>query len=219
MVAEDPLLSSNYDVKVYDYPSGIFCLLINPFCSNPSIHTIANGLETEINTKYKNYKQIIIVAHSLGGIVAIDCLTYHLNDLQYIDSSDGRSHLRISGLVLFAVPLEGSQLATRASTAVPWSIPQLSELRKDSPYIYILRGNWYRQHLDQSLKHLYITAGLDNVISVDKIEQLWDKPFATVINKDHVSIVKPKDREELSYKLLQKFAEDTNATAINVKQD
>jgi len=61
----------------------------------PRIRDLAEGLRSQIEVRYPDYKSIILVCHSLGGLVARKYL---------VEEVKRGKELRIDKLLLFAVP-------------------------------------------------------------------------------------------------------------------
>lgn len=94
LIKQDPQLGSMVDVGFYSYPTTLVRI---PFISSaPKIQTLADGLASQLKHTYKDYQRIIIVAHSLGGLVARKYLVNLALQQQ--------SH-RVVGLMLYLYPM------------------------------------------------------------------------------------------------------------------
>ena len=92
LIESDAELSARYDVRSFQY-----CTSIGG--PTPSLQTCADALKTAIETRYKDYSSIAIIAHSQGGLIA----RWHIAD----QINSGRP-LRIDRLLTFATPHHGA---------------------------------------------------------------------------------------------------------------
>jgi predicted alpha/beta hydrolase family esterase len=86
----------------FSYPTMLVRLI--PFFSRkmPTIQELAAALRTDINNRYADFGSVVLVCHSLGGLIARKYL---------LDEVKAKRELRVNGLVLFAVPNNGEDLA------------------------------------------------------------------------------------------------------------
>ncbi len=87
------------------------------------INTLAKGLRSFIEIHCMDYESIVIVAHSMGGLIAAKFITKELSRL----SLPG-----FSGAMFFATPFLGSQLANIAD-ALSVRHKQVRSMMKESP--------------------------------------------------------------------------------------
>ncbi len=185
------------DVGFYSYPTTLVRI---PFISSaPKIQTLADGLASQLKHTYKDYQRIIIVAHSLGGLVARKYLVNLALQQQ--------SH-RVVGLMLYAVPNDGSGLASVAKYVNRWH-PQLRQLCRDSDLIDTLNNTWSSLELNNLIACKYIIAGEDSVVSKTSAQGYWgNHAVETVVDKGHINLVKPDDSTDLAFVILKNFVSD-----------
>ncbi|MGF1650027.1 MAG: alpha/beta fold hydrolase, partial [Hyphomicrobiaceae bacterium] len=104
-----PELVADYDVMTFGYRSGILELQ-----QVPTLEQVAQFLDLEVETKLRNYSEIVLVAHSMGGLVA---RRYLANALERA-SRPGGAPCRVSRVLYFATPHRGSVLPTIADLSV-----------------------------------------------------------------------------------------------------
>src|SRR5450631_2235273 len=75
LVRADPELNQQYDVATFEYSSGAFG-------SKPSFAICAACLKTEIESRYPEYSDVALIAHSQGGLVARYYIAERLNSGQ-----------------------------------------------------------------------------------------------------------------------------------------
>ena len=197
LIEDDAQLSSKLDVEFYSFPTAIFRV---PFFSPaPKIQTLADGLASQIKHTHKDYQHIIIVAHSLGGLVARQYLVNM--------AMQSQSH-PVIGLMLYAVPNDGAGLASIAKI-ISWRHPQLRQLCKDSDFIDTLNNTWTHQALNNAIPCKYIIAGTDAIVSKTSAQAFWgNTAVETVVNKGHVDLVKPEQPDDLAFTILKNFVCD-----------
>ena len=195
LIQSDEDLSQRFDVDYYSFPASLLSI---PFISRPPrVQQLAEGLRTQIRVAHAKYDEIVLVCHSLGGLVARKYI---------LDEVEGRKKLPISKLLLFAVPNNGAQLAS-IGKFVPWSNRQIAQLCKTSDFIEFVNDRWFRckdEGLLDDLQITYIVAGLDEIVDVQSAKGFWgNSNVHTVINKGHVDLVKPKSSEDFAFRILK----------------
>ncbi len=185
------------DVEFYSYPTTLVRI---PFISTaPKIQTLADGLASQLKHIYKDYQRIIIVAHSLGGLVARNYL---------VNLTIQKQSHHVVGLMLYAVPNDGSGLASVAKY-VHWWHRQLRQLCRDSDLIDNLNNTWSSLELNKSIACKYIIAGEDSVVSKSSAQGYWSNhAVETVVDKGHINLVKPDDSADLAFVILKHFVSD-----------
>src|SRR5688500_9350841 len=67
LIRDDPELPNQYDLAFFHYPTSGFAIpWVTP---GPRIGELAAGLKTELDQRYRNYDSIVLVGHSMGGLV------------------------------------------------------------------------------------------------------------------------------------------------------
>lgn len=192
LIKQDPALSE-YDTDFFEYPTSFFGL---PFLSKPpKIQMIANALSTQINTKFERYKNIIIVCHSLGGLIAKRYL---------IEEVKQNSALRIRALLLYAVPNEGTRLEFVAKL-ISWRNIQLRQLCKNSDFLNGINEDWAYLKINEKMQVKYVLAAKDNVVDENSARASWGNQIEVVVNCGHIDVVKPQKPDDISFLILKSF--------------
>ena len=161
----------------------------NIWASVEDIEKIADYLTTSFKYKFEHYKNIAIIAHGLGGIVAQKAII-NLNPIQL---------KRISHLLLFASPNNGmpSNFISKL-----WN-KHLKEFSEKSMFIKNLRANWNTLFPD-SLPFAFkaIAATHDEYISPNSNLLAFPKEYGETIVGNHFSIIQPRGKEDVSYQLI-----------------
>ena len=125
---------------------------------------LAKGLRTEVDERYRDYRPIVLVGHSMGGLVIRQYLVSEVRD---------GSPLRVNKAVLFAVPNEGSEMAAVANL---FSVvhAQLADLTPESPFLGSLNRDWHDFNLDARVDVTHVIAGLDEAVrEVQRRRTVW----------------------------------------------
>jgi pimeloyl-ACP methyl ester carboxylesterase len=194
LIAHDEALRDLADAAFFEYPTSLLRLPFSRIA--PRIRDLAEGLRSQIETRYPHYKSVTLICHSLGGLVA---RKYLVEEVKL-----GRE-LRIDKLLLFAVPNNGAGLAGVAKH-ISWQHNQLAQLCRDSELIEELNTDWSRLNISDRLKVRYVVAGQDRVVDKQSAIGQWgNNNVASVLDANHVSLVKPRRHSDLSYLLFRQF--------------
>lgn len=204
LLAVDPEISNNYDVAEFGY----FTKLLNLFAKtgraatvikrlfsishgklskNISIEEIGNLLRTEIRFKLQDYDNVLVVAHSMGGLVTKSVIT---TDIQENIPS------KIKLFLSLAVPHHGAEAATFGKLIS--SNLQIEGLAPLNEFIHKINDDWLKTSLRPTTKYFY--GVYDSVVKKTSAVPS-DKENSDVIsvNEDHSSITKPGDTESTTY--------------------
>lgn len=197
LLLEEDKISSQFDVAHFSY----YTKLLNLFSKtsnffnitkmlfgtshgklkkNISIDEIANLLRTEIRFKLQNYDNIIIIAHSMGGLVAKSCI---VQDIQ--ENLPSKIKLFIS----LAVPHMGADMATYGKLIS--SNIQIENLTPLNNFIHEINNIWLKTTLRPETKYFY---GVHDDVVAKTSSVPTDKDAMDVISVDenHTSISKPE---------------------------
>ena len=198
LFSDDLEISENYDIAHFLY----FTKLLNLFAkagkvstlvkrmfgtshgklaNNISIEEIGNLLRTEIRFKLQAYDNIIVVAHSMGGLVTKSAITKDIEE-----SAPSKIKLFIS----LAVPHQGAEAATFGKLISDnLQIEGLSPLNN---FIHKINDEWLKTSLRPATKYFYgvhdSVVKKTSAVPIDK-----EKSDAISVDEDHTSITKPKD--------------------------
>jgi pimeloyl-ACP methyl ester carboxylesterase len=185
---------TGYDAFVFGFPSTM--LKLGSF----QIPQAATAFATEIHFRQflHKYSRIVIVAHSMGGLVALETLT---------TNPDIRA--RVPLVVSFATPYDGSQIATLGDRVL--ANPALSNMiprEGGNSFLSSLAYRWKRSKNTEGPITRVICAyesvplpGIGFVVPETSASSLCDD-VADPIAEDHIGIVKPDGDEHQSLKVL-----------------
>lgn len=181
------------DAHYFSYPTRLFSL---PFINRPTtpIKLLVGGLRTEIKNRFSHYGNIVLVCHSLGGIVAKKYITEEIKA--------GRP-LRVIQMVLYATPNTGSSLADIGSL-ISWRHNQLRQLCTNSDLIDALNEDWLSLKVHDRLQVTYVIGTNDSIVTHQSFERMPGEPDVEVIlDRDHINLVKPNGVKDQSFIILK----------------
>lgn len=168
---------------------------------DPNIDTIGRGLRTLLNTYVGEYKKIILVGHSMGGLVI---QAFILEEI----AGGKRNHLdRITEVVLYGTPSGGLKKAGWGS----FLKNQIADMNDYGPFIQKLRSGW-TQLIDDKRSdpdrvaqfRLTLVAGMKDQF-VPQESSLDPFPFDEheLAPGNHTEVVKPSVVGEFPYRILK----------------
>lgn len=153
LLLADPELKTRIDVELFQYPTQ---LIRWPFQKRSvRIQDLAAGIRTEIDVRYKWYDRIILVCHSMGGLIAQKYIT---------DEVKSDRPRKIRALALYAVPRSGADLA-RWGSLISWKHWHLKQLRKGSDLLREIQDDWDRLRCSSTIDTCSVAGGQDAVVS------------------------------------------------------
>src|SRR6266404_8139489 len=193
LIRSDPELQ-NYDLHFFSFPTSLFSL---PWSKKyPKIQTLAEALRTDIENRFAKHNSIILVCHSLGGLIG---RKYLLEEIK------NRRPLRVQGILLYAVPNNGAALAS-IGNSVSWRHNQLRQLCKDADVIRDLGSDWVALKVNESVKIRYVIAALDRVVDELSAREFWGNPeIDTLSDRGHKDVVKPTCSDDMTFLILKNF--------------
>lgn len=184
------LVTSNLSLPVQflEYPTPFvgfkFSILIQH--RYQTIEELAKCLKTCIDERLRDYDNIILVAHSMGGLIV---RKYLLNVI-----SSGQE-LKVSKVFLYAVPNFGATLANFAAKLSLYTNPHLSDLKNLSNFITNLNNEWLELKVELYVDVTVVVAGNDKIVTTHSAEGPFEHLNPKhIANKGHINIVKPKDK-------------------------
>jgi hypothetical protein len=190
LLTSDAALSKNIDIAFYGYPTRRIRL---PWSKQSNrIQDLGRAVRTEFGARFHSYSKVIIIAHSLGGLIAQKYLIEELKE---------GLPLKVAGLLLFAVPSAGAKIATWGDR-ISFRHFHLRQLRKHSETLESINGDWRALNCDTKVNVVWVYGGQDSIVQQIpnpncKIEFIADE--------DHQSIVKPKSDNSTSFLIVRNF--------------
>ncbi|WP_288790930.1 hypothetical protein [uncultured Elizabethkingia sp.] len=159
------------------------------------IEQLSKHLDSFIKTTCRYCKNIILVCHSMGGLVARKYIVDLLNQERDLG--------KIKALITYATPHLGSSWANRAKAILykPLSIfrftslrllTQVNDLSKNSKLIKSVNEDWTKLGVSSKIDFLRVLGYADIIVNENsaKYEEDIENVFQFA-NKDHFNIIKP----------------------------
>ncbi len=179
----------------YEYSSAVVRVL--PFVQNKygNIQALSKALKTYIEHILDNYEEIVLVGHSLGGLIIRQYL---------LDQKISSYKTKIRKVIFYAVPQEGSELANIASL-ISFDHRHLKQLCKNSEYLDTLNDLWAQTKIENDFEFKVVVAVEDAVISPQSAKSNFRHLSPAHVAGNHRTIVKPQNKDDLNYLVLKKF--------------
>jgi hypothetical protein len=166
-----------------------------PASKNIAIDELGNLLASQVRYVLSGYSSLVIIAHSMGGLVT---KSFILNELK--EGSTSSVDLYIS----LAVPHAGSDYATLAKLLL--GNIQISDLNPLSDTIKFLNHHWI---LQKNLpKTAYFYGVYDKIVPKTSAIPAGVTEFPVSSPDDHLTICKPEKKEAIVYVAVEKLLID-----------
>ncbi|WP_417466156.1 ABC-three component system protein [Kordiimonas sp.] len=220
-------VSDKYDVACFSYYTKLFNLFSSAtnwgkrlgaifkvshqkLKKNISVEEISNLLGTEIRFRLAKYDNIIIVAHSMGGLVT---KSYIVNEISAGTPS------RVNLFLSLAVPHAGANAATFGKLVS--SNIQIENLDPLNAFIHKINDEWLQTSLRPTTKYFYGTHD-DVVPKTSASPSDKQKNDVIALDENHTSICKPEGIEETTFQavlgcILEQANTDAGVSDIQIQ--
>ncbi|WP_339521922.1 esterase/lipase family protein [Pseudomonas sp. EL_65y_Pfl2_R96] len=199
---------SDFHLDSYQYPTAKFRL---PFGKKmPGIQDLAEGLRSYISAYHGDKSEIILIGHSMGGLVLRQYIT---NELKKPTPTS------IRAAIMIATPHTGAALASIGSN-LSWKHTHLKQLAKGQDILRSILEDWATLNIENRIDTLYITGGLDAIVDrQSSMPYYGNVKFENLINYGHIDVIKPDHAADIRYIVIKKFiTELPPAKKFNVAQ-
>jgi hypothetical protein len=194
LLEADPAIGAGYDFFSFGFPTSLIRI---PFMRKSlRVQDLALGVRTDVEHRLKSYTEIIMIGHSLGGIIARKYL---------IELTKSETETNVKGLVLFAEPVNGSTLAAVAKY-ISWRHWHIKQLCRDSETLESINGDWHSLKLASRLRVSYVYGGQDVAVDRSSVVSSVHRDYVEMIpDASHTSIIRPTSSTDMSYLVLRNF--------------
>ena len=193
----------SWDIHCFGYPTALKPDVSGVWAADPEIRTLADYLAAQVRTRYRRYKQLALVAHSMGGLI-----------VQRATLDGGFTDL-LSHMLLFGTPSAGLRKARWGKLFKR----QVRDMAADSKFIVELRADWTKTFGDDHPFLFRSVAGVrDEFVPRESSVDPFPESLRAFVSGNHVEMVKPpltdSDTSLLMFQLLAQSAElGTHASA------
>ncbi|WON74797.1 esterase/lipase family protein [Nitrosospira sp. Is2] len=194
LITEDTDLDVNVDFMVY--PSPFLGIKWNIFQRDfQSIEDLAKTLRTLIENKHGDADEIVLVGHSLGGLIIRKYL---------LEERIAGNKPRAGKVILYAVPNNGAPLALIGRAISIHKNLHLWQLRENSGFVKQLNESWARSRIEDDVEMTVVVAGNDKVVSIDSAEGPFKRlPPLQISGVGHLDVAKPRCSSDMSFHILK----------------
>lgn len=163
---------------------------------NISIEEIGSLLGTEIRFRLQDYENIIIIAHSMGGLAVKSAITKDIRE---------QVPSKIKLFISLAVPHLGANAATYGKLVS--DNLQIEGLAPLNEFIHSINDQWLKTSLRPITKYFYGVH--DSIVPKTSAVPVDKETSDTIpVDEDHTSITKPKSALSTTYIAVLKFTLD-----------
>jgi pimeloyl-ACP methyl ester carboxylesterase len=194
LLRQDEEFAGKYQIAFFSYPTMLLRVVFTR--KAPTIQELAAGLRTQIDNRYADFRHVVLVCHSLGGLIARK---------YFLDEFKAKRQTPVKGIVLFAVPNNGADLA-KIANILSWSHQQARQMCRGSDFLELLNEDWATMGLSEAVRVKYVIGSQDRVVNRSGAVAFWGNPdVATVVWKGHKDIVKPQQADDDAVIILKHF--------------
>lgn len=201
LLIQNSQIKKKYDFAHFNYFSEFYSLrkvksIRNFFFSNNkaaeinlNVEQITNLFVTEIQLKANDYESIILVAHSLGGLISKSIILKILEE---------ELPIKIVKFISLAVPHDGALLSLIAQHLTPNA--HIKDLKPLGETVTRLNDKWLKSNYDSLPETLYFIGSYDTIVSQNSAiayETKTQKAF--YFEADHITISKPSSLKSSIY--------------------
>jgi hypothetical protein len=206
---EDTKINDLFDFAVFDYyttltdkigkAKGVFTSLFgvkSEPTKNIDIQNIAQMLKSEIQYIETPLKNIVLITHSMGGLVAKSMI---------LEDIDKKEKSKISLYISLAVPHKGSNIATLGQ--IIFGNPQIKNLQPLNEKINSMNDEWicYPNLLPPTI---YFQGKNDEIVpNTSSIGPDSRNIEIVYTDDDHIGIVRPKSKDDIVIRAIKKNLE------------
>ena len=179
---------------------------------NVEINELAKFVRSLIHYNCESYENIIVIAHSMGGLVAKALV---------IDEIKNASTKKVKKYISLAVPHSGSNFAVIAGSI--FTNPQVIDLEPLSEAVKSLNEDWLRLQ-DALPSSLYIYGQYDTIVPKTSAVPIGIGDDCIVpCDEDHNSITKPLAADRLCFLAVKKelesfYKQEKIETALEIRE-
>lgn len=184
LVDAEPQLRE-WDIYSVGYDTRLAPDIRGVWAADPSIAVLATFLWTRLSqAPLKDYGALVIVAHSMGGLVVQRAL------LDRQDLCD-----RVTHIFLFGTPSAGLRTGGRLG----FLKKSIKDMAKDGEFIRRLRQDWTERFAVQRPFRVWTVAGSrDEFVPAESSLDPFPLPDRVVVIGDHLRIVRPENADDMS---------------------
>jgi len=169
-----------WDIHCFGYPTGLAPDISGVWSADPDLTLLSLNLTQNVKDRFKRYKRIALIAHSMGGLIVQRALL------------DGGYQGKISHVLLFGTPSGGLRKAGWGKLFKR----QAKDMTAGGTFVKKLRSDWNQSFGGAVPFYFRAVAGLrDDFVPVNSSIEPFDFQFRASVPGDHLEMVKPQTAE------------------------
>ncbi len=209
MLLEEELIGQNFDISFFNYFTRLLDFKRTRFAGglvgtlfgwssraqkNIGIKSLSDHLKSTIEIYCSDYDNIVLIAHSMGGLISKSYI---------IDELEENGYTKVKLFLSLAVPHKGSNWANIGKRLAK-SNPQVMDLMPMSDFLDQVNEDWV-QLKDKIPKTIYYYGQFDEVVGEkEAISYQVPKKLKVACNNDHFNICKPESKDSIVYRGIRK---------------
>lgn len=217
LLQQDPELKEHYRFLFWQYPSSLnlsYVITKYFWTDDPSINVIGQSLRTTLEAKAADADRLMLVAHSMGGLVAQAFV------LEEIARQSNKYLDRITEIVLCGTPSAGLPAGLLGSPLKN----QISDMNAYGVFIQKLRAAWSLEvdgkrsdpKRPAKFRLTPIAGEKDKFVPLPTSIGPFKLDENFIVPGDHVSMVKPLTHSDIIYRILRQRLESDTPTATQL---
>ena len=168
----------------------------------PKIKDLGAVWNTTYHTQFRDYQEVVLVCHSMGGLVVKSWI------IDTLERGQSKNLETLRHITFYATPHNGAPITTLAN----WN-KQLKDMRLDSPLIEDIGNRWHEHVVawkekvpgpgtslyNRYVPHLVIAGLIDHVVP-SNYATIRGMPL-TPVQGDHSEVIQPINTDDTRYKV------------------
>ena len=212
MLLEENVIKENFDICYFNYFTKLIDFKKARFAKgivrtvfggsskakkNIGIKSLSDLLKSSVEIYCSEYENIVIVAHSMGGLISKAFILEELNE---------SNNTKVKLFVSLAVPHKGSNWAY-IGRKLAKNNPQIIDLMPSSQFLDDVNNDWI-QEKNTLPKTMYYYGTYDEIVEPkDAVSFQVDKQLKVSCDYDHFDICKPETKGNIVFKGIKRDLE------------
>lgn len=180
----------------------------------PDISQLSQHLKTVVNQVCHDYENVIIIAHSMGGLIARKYIVDMLTETHSVG--------KVKALITYATPHQGSIWANYYLIVCAYffekfirNSKQVAELSNRNDFITNLNKMWSDLRVEDKLNFIRVVGLDDWVVDPNSAAYKADANVCRIAGKNHFNIIKPSRIKDPAFMVTYNYLKDFRNTLEN----
>jgi pimeloyl-ACP methyl ester carboxylesterase len=169
----------DWNLHCFGYSTGLSPDITGLWSSDPDISALAGALSQNLRDRWGKLKQVVLIAHSMGGLVVQRALL------------DGGFHERVHTCLLFGTP----SLGLRKASFGRFFKRQAADMERDGAFITRLRADWSTKFASVPFGFAAVAGNNDQFVPPSSSLAPFHVEHRCHVFGNHLEMVKPMQRD------------------------